>query len=509
MPKLEPSRINFQGVCSDVSFTGRSSELLRLKDTITERPNVVVVSGLGGIGKTQLVRKYADENRSFYNNVIWINSEKRKLIEEAFITLAKISLKIATNDVDGKRKEFKSIVEEVFSELSESPTLIVFDNADKEETADFIPFILKMATPNLRPHIVITSRIQDWSDSIPLIKLNVFTDEDAVEFLSKTLIDPENTYHDSFEDKMALTKILQSFPLALRQATAHINCQRKDRYFDIADYIEEYNSFRKELLDSGEFTKDALNSYEKTTFTTWRVTMTAINKCGVTGAVAQEILRIIAYFDPDHIRRDIFFNLKLPLNATYKWIITNDLMVTTFRLLAYLDPDPIRRNIFFNLKFPLSLEKRDTEQEVRSAVKLLVNYSMVDSQDGRRVLSIHRLVQQVTKIEIDNVRGMTKKVLREGLRIISEMNEYASFEDIPQHGVSVFLAALNFNDLVKEFPSFPAIILNNLLGYFKYSQAKNFGDEILKRFTAILGKAFLRQQFNLFCIQSADLYFVI
>lgn len=401
---------------------------------------------MGGIGKTQLVRKYADENRSFYKNVVWINSHESELIEEAFTTLATNSLNISKRNIDGGEKDFKSIVEEVFRKLSPSPTLIIFDNADKEENAQFIPFVLQMATPGYKPHILITSRIQQWSKDVSLIKLGVFTSDDAVQFVSKTLTDPEDIYKDSLEDKIALVIKLQNFPLALRQATAHINYQREDGDFYIANYTDEYDSSKKQLLDSNLFKTNALNTYEETTFTTWRVTIAAINKCGVAGPLAHKILRIIAFFEPDNILREIFFNLK----------------------------------------FPLSLEKVDIEKEVKSAVGLLVNYSMVDSRNGRSVLRVHRLVQQVTKIEMEN-ESLTETILRDGLRLISEMKEQKTFKEIHEHGIAVYLSALKFNELVKEFEFFPHMILGSLFDCIKYSHATNFGDEILQNLMNILG----------------------
>lgn len=443
--KPEPSPVWFRVFDPDANFTGRSSELLRLKYASTKPPHIIVVSGLGGIGKTQLVRKYVDENRSFYKNVVWINSQESELIEEAFTTLATNSLEISTHDIEMREKDFKAIVEEVLRKLSKSPTLIVFDNADKEENAQFIPFVLRTATSGYKPHIVITSRIQEWSHDISLMKLDVFTTEDAVQYVTKTLLDPENFYKDSLDDKKALVEKLQNFPLALRQATAHLNYQREDGSFYIADYLHEYDT-SNELLNSNIFKTNALNTYEETTFTTWRVTLAAINKFKGVGGLAHKILRIIAFFEPENIRRDIFFNLKLPVG----------------------------------------LDKIDFEKEVRSAVRLLANYSMVDSRNGRSVLSIHRLVQQVTKIEMEN-ESLTETILRECLRLISEMKEQKTFREIHEHGVAVYLSAIKFNELVKEFDFFPHMILGSLFNCIKYSQAKNFGDEILHQLTTILG----------------------
>lgn len=130
-----------------------------------------------------------------------------------------------------------------------------------------------------------------------------------------------------------------------------------------------------------------------TTFKTRRVTIDAINQWWLTEGLAHRILNIIAYFNSDHIPRDIFYNLKFP--------------------------DP-------------SLTKVDIEENVMSAVRLLVNYSMVDSQENQSVLSIHRLVQQFVKIYWKNIRDMTKTstILRNGLA-----NKYENFQEIHEHAI--------------------------------------------------------------------------
>lgn len=242
----------------DINFAGRSFDLQSLKSAITTPPNVAVVTGLGGIGKTQVVRKFINKNRSSYTNVICIDSQERGSLEEAFRTLAKDSLNISIDD-----RDIGSIVKEVLSKLSESKTLIVLDNIVNEEYIDtynenIIKIILKMETAGERPHVVITSRIQEWGDSIQRIKLDVFDNEDAMEFVSRTLNVPNNKYNDSHDEIMALVDKVHNFPLALRQATAHIVHQRVEDIFFITDYINKYNM--QEILDSPIFQKNILNT---------------------------------------------------------------------------------------------------------------------------------------------------------------------------------------------------------------------------------------------------------
>lgn len=269
----------------DPNFTGRLNELNLLKAATISRQNIpdvklpiaVVVSGLGGIGKTQLVRKFIHQYRSSYDNVIWINSQGPSSIEDAFKNIAE-QHELATGSTGGE-----SLIGEVFDNLPKTSTLIVLDNVD--ENNSIINILLTMAQPGVR-HFVITSRIQEWSDSIYQIKLNVFNERDALEYVNTKLADPKELHKDSFKDKMALVEKLQYFPLALTQAVAYINCQRVVGGFSIHEYMQKYDNYFLEsedkperILDSKVFQKDQVNLYQQTTLTTWKVTIAALPKC--------------------------------------------------------------------------------------------------------------------------------------------------------------------------------------------------------------------------------------
>ncbi|KAJ6645892.1 hypothetical protein Bhyg_01101 [Pseudolycoriella hygida] len=433
----------FQADVPDINFVGRSPELELLKKATTGDPGpflIAVVTGLGGVGKTQLIRKFIQDNEQSYNHIIWINSDQREQIEENFRTLAE-ELGIPTR-FEGTYRKFDNISRDVFGRLATSNTselrnLMVFDNVDKKTDCDFV---FKIATSGKRPHVIITSRIQEWSDSIQLIKLEVFDTDVAIEYISKTLIDPNKKYKDSVEDKTKLAEKLQNFPLALKQATAHINHQRKMTTFRITDFIHNYNA--QAVLGSTHFQNDIFNTYTQTTYKTWGITIDAIKKCGSIGSLAIRILNIIAYFNPDRIRRDIFFNLSF------------------------------------------SESESDVKENVMLAVRLLVNYSMVDCQDDQSTLSIHRLVQQVQIVVLEN-SNMSINILRDGLSLVEK---YDIFVEIYEHAIVVFLAAKHFAELIREFRTLPHVISKELYHCMKYSRAIDFGKKILHNLVQIFGE---------------------
>jgi hypothetical protein len=213
------------------SFTGRSKELEDLhklvqrnlgqnKDKLTVISQVTPISGLGGIGKSEIARMYAHEHCQDYDgNVIWINAATYGTLKESFHRLAKDKLNILTKCMDGQEKDIKSIVQEVYKHFSKRKSLFIFDNAEKlraEKEGDegidrFLPNCLSVG--DNKPYIIITSRNQNWGHKTKVLLLDTLTEEEAIEFIKKEL-----SIRDDSQEKeiLKLAKTLQYFPLALQ-----------------------------------------------------------------------------------------------------------------------------------------------------------------------------------------------------------------------------------------------------------------------------------------------------
>ncbi|WP_240991892.1 ankyrin repeat domain-containing protein, partial [Wolbachia endosymbiont of Glossina morsitans morsitans] len=76
-------------------------------------------------------------------------------------------------------------------------------------------------------------------------------------------------------------------------------------------------------------------------------------------------------------------------------------------------PEKIRREMFLSLA-------GGSEEQLKSSVDLLVEYSMVNDEKEQGMLSIHRLVQEVTRLNLKTEQDREEKVLREALELIKE-----------------------------------------------------------------------------------------
>ena len=438
-------------------FTGREEELIDLHSKIQRSPKKVTVisqitsiSGLGGIGKTELARQYIQEySKDHYNNVIWVNAESEVTLIESFTRLAKDKLKIGTKDESGKEKNIKSIVEEVYKFFSNSKSLFIFDNVEKNNNLnEFLPLRDLLPGGN-GPYVLITSCNREWEKGIEVINLNELKSEEAIEFVKKGLGIEDESQNKEIK---ALVEKLQHFPLAIQQAIAYIEDQRVTGEFDIDDYLEEYEKKTKDLLDYQAF-KGIDNDYAKTTFTTWKITTDKIASDKEYGKLALRILNIISYLAPDKISREVFLGLT-----------------------------------------------GSSEEELRSAVRLLIKYSMVNGEQKQNVLSTHKLVQEVTRIVLEE-QGKSGEVMKETFKLLrasfpyggNRLENYLKKRQLLPH-LEAFLS--HIDNWLKKNPKDKEKIeesyLENLLiwmsdGYFSLGHPKR-EKELLERALPILKK---------------------
>ncbi|WP_448129107.1 tetratricopeptide repeat protein [Wolbachia pipientis] len=366
------------------SFTGRTEELRELHKLIQKSQGVatvisqlVSISGLGGIGKTELAKKYIEEHSKDYdNNIIWIKADHETMVQ-SFLRLARDPLGIPTED-----RDIESIVRDIYAFFAKRKSLFVFDNAEEYRSegqdagiSQFLPSHFLSSDDN-KPSVLITSRNQKWGD-IKSLTLGAFTEPESIDFIRKALGIKDGSQENEIKN---LAETLQHFPLALQQAVAYIKerdiaLKNVGLKFEISDYLKRYKEEAEKLLDF-KFPKDSDNSYTKTTFITWRITIDKIKDNPEYGQQAKEILDIIAYIAPDNIPAKMFLG--------------------------------VERN----------------EEKLGDAIQLLKQYSMINSGEEQSSVNIHRLVQQVTRIELE--KQGKDKVVKKTFELLEESFPYGS-----------------------------------------------------------------------------------
>ena len=261
------------------SFTGRDQLLRDLRTAlISGGPAALTqaISGLGGVGKTQLAAEYAHRYAGQYEVVWWVRAEEPAMIAEEYAQLA-AALKLPEKGEADQRLA----VEAVRSWLSRHDRwLLVFDNVNEPKT--LTPFLPHPRTG----HILITSRNPSWRGvATPLPVPTLERDESVKLLLDRT--------HQS--DKPAaerLAEALGDLPLALVQAAATI----EETHSTIATYYSVFGDHQRELLLRGVPT-----DYPAPVATTWGL---ALQEAQRASPIAVDLLSVCAFLAPDDIPRE-------------------------------------------------------------------------------------------------------------------------------------------------------------------------------------------------------------
>ena len=267
----------------NLNFTGREASLSSLHDYLKENRYSVVtqaISGLGGIGKTQIAIEYAYRFVKDYEIVWWMRAEEPAMLAADY---ARLAWKLELPEKELADQEL--IVEAVRSYLGQHKKwLLIFDNAaDSSDLRDYLP-------QGGEGHILITSRNQNWRGTARPLSLSVLSRTEAVAFILKRTGQSEDSYAS------LLAEALGDLPLALEQAGAFIEATGTS----IHQYLELFTRNKTELLRRGKPSTD----YPATVATTWEMAFGQIQRDSTGGA---DLLNLCAFLAPDEIPRRIFY----------------------------------------------------------------------------------------------------------------------------------------------------------------------------------------------------------
>jgi hypothetical protein len=127
-------------------FVARNDELAELYQALRSDGSrrVVVLHGLGGIGKTQLAIEYMKRHRDDYSAIFWLNIKDADSLQQSFVKIAKQI--IQHNSSAGRlssldlSQDFEGIITAVkawWSLPNNSRWLLIYDNYDDPKLQDF------------------------------------------------------------------------------------------------------------------------------------------------------------------------------------------------------------------------------------------------------------------------------------------------------------------------------------------------------------------------------------
>ncbi|MCJ1467841.1 hypothetical protein MMC07_006466 [Pseudocyphellaria aurata] len=284
------------------NFVGREKELVEIQEEFQSNGShrkIVLLQGLGGIGKTQLAVSFIKQHRELFSAVIWLNGKSEDMLKQSFIDMAhrlynehpsSTLLKTAAESKDPD--QVVDAMKRWLSLKANTRWLLVFDNIDNPKLPgmrDPQAYDIKSYFPAAyQGFILITTRSSRLKIGkiIPVKKLE--TIEESLAILSNM---SERQISDQDPHAVELAKRLDGLPLALATAGAYL-CQVST---SLADYLHHYSKSWLKL----QRTTPELSSYEdRALYSTWDISYEHI--CSQ-NEFAGKLLRLWGYFDNEDL----------------------------------------------------------------------------------------------------------------------------------------------------------------------------------------------------------------
>ncbi|KAL2865008.1 putative kinesin light chain [Aspergillus lucknowensis] len=272
-------------------LVGRHDEIRKLEDLISISGAKVAITGLGGVGKTQVALEFAYRMRDTEPecSIFWVPCTSYEAVEQACMAIAQI---VGLEDV--KPAEATTRVKTYFSQ-SDEKWLLIFDNADDTDMwingSDNTPPLKDLLTVNNHGHVIFTTRNRELAVDLTspcVIQIRELDEKTGIEFLERSLL-RTNLLHDQ-NTAIALLEQLTFLPLAISQAIAYIN--KKD--ITLSDYLillEEQEADVVELLSKDFGSNGRYKDIQNPIVKTWLISFNQIRKVN---QLAAEYLSLMA-----------------------------------------------------------------------------------------------------------------------------------------------------------------------------------------------------------------------
>ncbi len=346
----------------NLNFTGRVTELETLRANLIFRgrpiPPAQVISGMGGVGKTEIATEYIHVHRDKYEIVWWIRAEHHDRIRDALVRLGeRLELRLVTSG--GRDRAIATVLEALESGIRPN-WLLVYDNVAE-------PLDLQRYLPTCRPggHVIITSRLQTWPGYIEADSIEVlpFTEEEAVSFLrrrvpalaaDRALREKEDEQRNHEAGRLAAA--LGHLPIAIEHAAAYLT----ETGQSVGYYLSQFDQNAHRLLS------EQLPELPEAVSHTWTMSTALLTPD------AEHLFNLCAFFSPEPIAGELLLE-----NAH-----------------AVSDPPGLRAFLSSSHRF-------------RAAASQMHRLSLVKVDGAHDQIQMHRVVQAVTRGQLQQRRHET------------------------------------------------------------------------------------------------------
>ena len=223
-------------------FVGRTDLLRQIRSVIassTTNPSIIVLTGVGGQGKTQIALEFCHQAGAECRAIFWIDASSE---HSALRSFEGIAAKLSKTSQDFPNIQSKiTFVKEALRNLSK-PWLLVFDNFDRPHSFGGISSFFPSSNGVCKNVILVTSRHTSSGRLGATIKVNGLSEDEGLKLL---LRQDSNTgiTEETLNQGREIIKKLGYLALAIDQAAAYISI----RQLPLSMFAEHYEK-RKEVV---------------------------------------------------------------------------------------------------------------------------------------------------------------------------------------------------------------------------------------------------------------------
>jgi tetratricopeptide (TPR) repeat protein len=370
-------------------FKGRDEFMQRLHESLTRvrggRTAIVsqALYGLGGIGKTRAAVEYAWAHADDYTALLFAVAETPEALRRNLAALAGALVPQLDTTDDAAR------LAAVLDWLKVNPGwFLILDNVDSKPALAEVEHLLGGL---IGGHVIITSRLADFSANFQPLELDVLTPEDATSFLLARTEGRRRAESDDALKACELARDLGQLALALEQAAAFIAKRR----LTFAQYMEQWRSNRDEVLAWFDAT---VTSYPRAVAVTWQTSVARLSEGG------RRLLERLAWLAPEKMPESLL-EISMPSNEISTLLYEIKKLEVETQVESPTAPGSrkvkSRKHNSNNISRRLATKRRQdraqSSGDLREAFDDLAAYSLVMRDAKGPFFLVHRLVQDVTR----------------------------------------------------------------------------------------------------------------
>jgi tetratricopeptide (TPR) repeat protein len=403
--KLTPIKdIPYRG---SVHFVGRETELTTIHEDL-RRGNYVAITGMGGLGKTELVTQYARQYQDHYDGIIWFNARQRILAAEVFELF---TLKFGLEIPQKQGEKLLTLQEQVAwcwlqYPKTQKPVLIVVDDlTDLTQLQDVV-------SPETRFRVLITTRQQHLDPNyIQELPLEVLSQEAALELLQKQLGKNHQRVVNEPETATQICEFLGNLPLGIILVGSYLTT---DLGLSLTQMLERLQ--KRKLAETALQKRETINQTQlgiKAAFNlTWETLDTQTQYLGA----------FLSLFSPQFILWDLVVEvIEFEVENEEKQLIWTEEELTTSKKRLY------------QVNFLQTGQESPEAYTIHNLVRLFLQEQLAEVGEKQPILErtfitpmifvAERLPQSPTSQDIENVKTLVVHWEDLGKRLIDEINE--------------------------------------------------------------------------------------